>query len=98
METECHSARDAYSAPERRVRGAVGVSECPVNASKAAPELPNLAGETPVSQAPGQSEGWALGLPGRQEEKGGFVSAAQSAVSSPPTPADKEQKAADAKE
>lgn len=61
------------------MRGELGGSGSPGNASKAAHELPKLDGETPVSRARAEL-GWALGLPGQQEEKGGFVSATQSVV------------------
>lgn len=59
----CHSDGNAYGAPKRRVRvrEAVRARECPVSASEAAPELPNLSGEMPVSQAPGRARGGRWG-------------------------------------
>lgn len=79
------------------MREAFGDSECPGNVSEAAHELPNLDGETPVSKAraergPGTEAARTAGRKGRfcqRHTEHGLI---------PLTTADKEQKAADAKE
>lgn len=92
---KCHSNGDAYGEPQKGESG-FGRQLEPASARQMHPKQPQNS-QTSLGRclSPGQSEGRALG---RREEKGGFVSAAQSVVSCPPNPADKEQKAADARE